>query len=324
MLLEKKDLPKTKTQPINIFKDDKIYSFDRDSSYVEITRMSEKISDSTFAIDNKTMDVIKSFDNPEIEYNEDSKELLIKKGKMKFKAKTFEYQLPQFNLENLQECKVDVEKLKIARKFTATVETRPILTSVCLKPNGTLYASDSYVAFRHFNGVCEEKGINIPNTFIDLLNGLNGAILIRFNDYCVVAEDDNHLFIGKLIVGEFPKLDRMMSANGNEITYNYDELKDCCTFANKVGKGNDNSGVIICKFENDRFKAFGLSEFESELICEKIKDFKVYITIERLQLLLDVANEKEKITIQNAGLTYPIYYQKNNDTFVITPIRSDL
>lgn len=324
MLLEKKDLPKTKTQPINVFNGTKIYSFDRDTTYVEITKINEKVSDTVFAIDNKTMDVIKSFDSPEIEYKEDSRELLIKKGKMKFKAKTFEYQLPQFNLENLQECEVDVEKLKIARKFTASVETRPILTSVCLKPNGTLYASDSYVAFRHFKGVCEEKGINIPNSFIDLLNGLNGIISVRFNDFCVVAKDDNHIFVGRLIAGEFPKLDRMMTAKGNFITFNFEEVKKIYTYANKVGKGNESNGTIICKLENDRFKAFGSSEFESELSCEYEEQYKFYITIEKLQLLLDVADGSETITVQNEGLTTPIYYSKNNDTFVITPIRSEL
>lgn len=323
MLLEKKDLPKTKTQPINVFNGAKIYSFDRDTTYVEITKISEKVSDTTFAIDNKTMDVIKSFDSPEIEYKEDSKELLIKKGKMKFKAKTFEYQLPQFNLDNLQECEVDVDKLKIARKFTASIETRPILTSVCLKPNGTLYASDSYVAFRHFNGVCEEKGINIPNSFIDLLNGLNGVISLRFNDHCIVAKEDNHIYLGRLIAGEFPKLDRMMTANGSFITYNYDELKQIYTFANKVGKGGENSGTIICKFENGTFKSFGENEFESELNCETESDYKFYITIEKLQLLLDVASGNETISVQNATFTSPIYYSKDKDTFVITPIRSE-
>lgn len=322
MLLEKKDLPKTKTQPINIFNGTKIYSFDRDSSYVEITRMSEKISDSTFAIDNKTMDVIKSFDNPEIEYNEDSKELIIKKGKMKYKAKTFEYQLPQYNLENLRKCEVDVDKLKIARKFTASVETRPILTSVCLKPNGTLYASDSYVAFRHFNGVCEEKGINILNSFIDLLYELKGVILLEFNEHCVVATDDNHIYIGRLVAGEFPKLDRMMTANGNFIKYNYDELKQIYTFANKVGKGGNNS-TIICKFENNTFKSFGENEFESELSCETENNYKFYITIEKLQLLLDVAGDNETISVQNATSSSPIYYSVDKDTFVITPIRSN-
>lgn len=321
MKLLVKDLPKSKTQPINVFNGDKIYSFDKDMSYVEITKISEKIADVVFAIDNKTMDVIKSFEEPEITFNKDSKELLIKKGKMKFKAKTFECQLPQFNLKELKECEVDVEKLKIARKFTASVETRPILTSVCLKPNGTIYASDSYVAFGHDKGLCEEKGINVPNTFIDLLNGLKNTISIRFNEQCIVVNDENHIFVGRLILGEFPKLDRMLKPIGNFITFNFEEVKEIYTYANKVGKSSENSNVIVCQFKNNMFKSFGDSEFESEINAEYEQDYIFNITIDKLQLLLDVANGSETISIQNNGSTSPIYYSKGEDTFVITPIR---
>lgn len=321
MKLLVKDLPKSKTQPINVFNGDKIYSFDKDTTYVEITKISEKIADVVFAIDNKTLDLIKSFEEPEITFNAESKELLIKKGKMRYKAKTFEYQLPQFNLKELKECEVDIDKLKLARKFTAIVEARPILTSVCLKPNGTIYASDSYVAFRHDKGDCEEKGINIPKNFIDLLNGLNGVISLRFNDHCIVANDENHVYIGRLVVGDFPKLDRMLIPNGNFITFNFDELKENYTFANKVGKGDEKSSSIICQFKNNGFKSFGACEFESEINAEYEQDYLFNITIDKLQLLLDVANGNETISIQSASPVHPIYYAKDNDTFVLTPIR---
>ena len=89
MELNINELAKTITFQTNIFNGSKIISYDLGMNVVVITKLSEKVSETKFAIDNKGFDIIKKFKTPELTFNEESKILEVKQGKSKFKIKIF-------------------------------------------------------------------------------------------------------------------------------------------------------------------------------------------------------------------------------------------
>ena len=324
------ELTKTKTMQINCFKGNKIYSFNSGVEVITICELSDVNFTTPFAIDSKAFDLIKKFNTPELELKDN--QLIVKEGKRKFTTQTLNFELPQYDLNEMLSCNVDLEILKRARKFTSNnMMNRPILTSVNLKENGNIYATDSYTLYR-YEKVKEDdttfKGINIPNTFIDLLDknitDEKTNLKIHFNSKCILVKKDNITFIGRLIVGDFPNIKSTLECYCPDyFNCDYEELKDNILFANNVGASKDNNANIICRFRNNNLKCYGASEYETEIeSITKSGDFEISIVIDFLQLLLNcVEKDVKEIKLKFNGSYKPIKYQDENQTIMFTPIR---
>lgn len=326
MQINTQEISKIKTMPINLFKGNKIYSFNSTLDFLEVCTLNDVNFENQFCIDNKSFDLIKKFNNPDLEFKDNI--LIVKEGKKKFTTKTFEYKLPDFNLTNMVKCEIDLESLKTARKFTSSKDARPILTSVHLKDNGNIYATDSFVLYRNVIADTinddELHGINISNSFIDLLQKNNDEkIEISFNDYCVLVKQENMMYVGRLILGMYPKLSKIFTDfYHEEIEYNLKELKENINFANNVGATKENNGNIICRLKNNQMQCFGDCDYECEFDYIKYSnDFDLTFTIDKLSLLINTFKNDENINLKFKNSTSPLYCHNDFQDIVITPIR---
>lgn len=332
MEINTKELSKTKSMAINLFKGNKIYSLNSDNGeLVIICELENARFDTPFAIDNKAFDLIKKFENPNLEL--DGTRLVVKEGRKKFTIETFNYELPQFDLTNMQKCEVNLELLKTARKFTSKKDIRPVLTSVNLVENGNMYASDSFALYRYEKVDSVDdfqlKSINIPNTFIDVLeknSDETSNIELLFNEKCILVINNNIKYISRLIVGAFPNVNKVINEQKSQhLELDFKELKDNIAFANNVGASKDNNANIICRFKNNHLKCYGACEFETEF--ENINyenNFEFSVVIELIQLLISSANQKlETIKLEFEGAFKPLTYKDElGQTILITPIRN--
>lgn len=330
MKINTKELSKTKSMAINLFKDNKVYSLNSNNSeLVVISELSNVTFDKSFAIDNKAIDLIKRFEEPDLEL--DGTILVVKNGKVKFKIETFAYELPQFDLTNMQKCEVDLNILKTARKFTSKKDTRPVLTAVNLIENGNVYATDSYGLYRYEKTNSENdftlKSINIPNTFIDLLEKTSddsSNIELLFNDKCILVINNNIKYISRLIVGTFPNVNRVLNAHFNQhLTIDFSELKENIALADVIGTSKENNDNIVCRFKNEKLKCYGACEFETEFeTINYSSDFEFSVVIDLVKLLLSCIDKNQsEITLEFEGGRNPISYKDElGQKVLITPI----
>lgn len=326
MILNVNELSKTKTFQTNIFNGSKIISYDNGMNVIVITKLSEKVSDVPFAVDNKGYDVIKKFKNPELSYDEEKNLLYVKQGKNKFKINTFKANLPQTNLDDLKSIQVNYKALKKACKFTSISEVRPILTAVCIKENGNIFATDSYVAYRWLKDTSNNdenvEEINVSKNFIEVIDSENEFIDIQYNANCIIYKNENITYVGRIINGVFPKLNKILDLNSpNSIIYNYDELKEALSLASNVGKTKENNGNIIIRLKEKSLIAYGESQFESVLDATVPENLDITFSSDKIILLLScVEKNKENIELNyNEGLS-PVILSQDNEKIIITQI----
>ena len=326
MELNINELAKTKTFQTNIFNGSKIISYDLGMNVVVITKLSEKVSETKFAIDNKGFDIIKKFKTPELTFDEESKILEVKQGKSKFKIKTFDQDVPQFDLSDLQTTKVNTKALKRAYKFTSITETRPILTSVCVKGNGNILATDSYVLYRFLKDPndtdenCSE--INITKDFINVIDSEDEEIEFSFNNSCVIYKKENVTYLGRLVAGNFPKLNRVFELRQpNELIYDFDELKEAINFSSNVGKTKETNGIIYCRLKDNYLKTYGESKYECQLTSTVPENLDISFTIDKLLLLLDCyEKENDKFVLMYNDSRSPVSFAQKNEKIVVAPV----
>lgn len=326
MILNINELSKTKTFQTNIFNGSKIISYDYGMNVIVITKLSEKVSDTPFAVDNKGYDLIKKFQSPELSYDEEKNILYVKQGKNKFKINTFKGNLPQTNLDDLKSIKVNYKALKKACKFTSISETRPILTSVCIKENGNIYATDSYVAYRCLKDENNDdenvEEINVSKNFIEVIDSECDFIDIQYNSNCIIYKNNNITYVGRIISGIFPKLNKILELKSpNSLVYKYDELKEALSLASNVGKTKENNGNIIIRLKEKSLIAYGESQFESVLDATVPENLDITFSSDKIILLLScVEKNKENIELNyNEGLS-PVIFSQNNEKIIITQI----
>lgn len=326
MILNVNELSKTKTFQTNIFNGSKIISYDNGMNVIVITKLSEKVADVPFAVDNKGYDVIKKFKNPELSYDEEKNLLYVKQGKNKFKINTFKGNLPQTNLDDLKSIQVNYKALKKACKFTSISEARPILTAVCIKENGNIFATDSYVAYRWLKDTSNNdenvEEINVSKNFIEVVDSENEFIDIQYNANCIIYKNENITYVGRIINGVFPKLNKILELNSpNSLVYNYEELKEALSLASNVGKTKENNGNIIIRLKEKSLIAYGESQFESVLDATVPENLDITFSSDKIILLLScVEKNKENIELNyNEGLS-PVILSQDNEKIIITQI----
>lgn len=317
-----------KVLPINLFKNNKLYSFDDGMNLIIVNELTTNFENQEFALDSKSLELIKKFENPDIELVDN--EVIIKDNNKKYKVKTINASLPDFNSQNLIGIRVKLEDLRTARKFTSNSATRPILTSVNVNQNGNIYATNSYIAYIHKGNENSDNvvsSVNIPNTFIDILDIDTEVVDIKFNEFNIYVMTENRLFISRVIMGNFPNIEKLtrIITSQQDIIFDYNELKEAITFASYVGKAKEYNSNIICKFNNSKLTCNGLNDFECDIACNyNDNDYNFNMSIDYAQLMVNTCNnvnDDNELVIKYTSPTSPLIVIQDNNTFMFTPIR---
>lgn len=318
MILNIKELPKNKLLENNTFIGNEFYSYDKDITLCIKAKLSIDLGEEAFSVDSNTMKMLFACVNPDITIK--GNQFIIKDGKKKYTAKIDRVSVPQFNLNDLKELEVDAKKLKLARKFTSSNDARPILTSVNVCSNGLIQASDTHVVYVHKidNNLTNENNfsINIPNTFIDLIQEEKNIVL-KTNGNLITYTHENNTYISKLIAGTFPELSKLTTYESTkEITFNKAELKECLKLVNNVGVDTNSKNSIIVELENDTLTTYGFNTFSSELDVKRDFDYDISFAPQFLNLLVETC-EEDKIKVYYQDTRKPLIRVINNEEVLL-------
>lgn len=308
-----------------------MYSYGLKSDMVIVCELDDFEIEKDFCIDSKALDMLKIL-NPINEIIVD-KTFVIKSKKGKYVGKLIEnssFNKPKMYFEN--SFNADFMRLKIASSFCSNSDKRPILTGVNVNSNGDINATDSFVAYRYINKENIGKTcytITIPKDFVDFISknvDIKDEITINFNYNTCMIKVDNIMYINNLLVGNYPSLSKVFETkNGaNKIKFLVDEFKEKVSIAKNIGANKDMP--IYITFENDKFEAYGNNDFSGEL--ENISDYKGFdyrftISLDYLGDILSYLKDDEKITLHYVGNIKPIFFEENENEFLILPIKRD-
>ena len=227
--------------------------------------------------------------------------------------------------------RADLSRLKIASKFCANSDKKPILTGVNVNSNGDINATDSFVAYRYVNEAKVENVLytnTIPSDFIDFISKITNEnfINIEFNNNTCMVTIDNIKYINNLLEGNYPNLSRIFESKStaNVIEFFTDELKEKVEIAKNVGANKDMP--IYMTFENDTFVANGSNDFSgklSNILDSDLFDYKFTISLDYLSDVLNSISDSEKISFYFTGSVRPIFLEDNGNEFLILPVKKD-
>lgn len=317
----------------NLFIGNKLYSFNDDKELITICDLGEDTNfDVPFTINNKSLDLIKMFNCPDVVIK--SNKLIIKEDNKKIETTYYNVDTNiDVDFDNLKECEVKIKNLKIAKNFISLkTNIRPILTSINVKDNGNIYATDSFALYKCGDMYSKNDdnvgGINIPSIFVDCLitssNDESIKLLYNENRNYVIAKQNEMTYISKTIQGEYPKLNALINTrHDNYVTYNLNELKSNIMIAKNIGQ-NDN-GKIVCELNNNMLKCYGNCEYEVELTnkVDYEKEFHIKVDMVLMLKLLNSVNDSEENITFNIATDNPrktiICDFDSSYKFILTP-----
>lgn len=287
-----------KSNYMNYFKEGKCYQWDKDKNVISITPTEIK---EEFCLDKNGMDMFLKFDNPEIKVG---KSLEVKSGKTKANIKLCEQELVLPNMEYTSSFKLDINKLKTANKFVSTNLKRPVLTGVNIS-NGYIAGTDSYFIYRE---TCEtDCNITIASQFINILNDAQSDIEIKCNDGVVCCDINGITYIGRLLSGAFPNVEKLYNTPANRVVVNKEELKQLLSFSE-----TKESNIIL---SNNKLVIEGENVFEAEIDLDI--NCEICLSLSRILTVINCIQEKELTIGYDDGL-HPIYI---NDNYLLCPVR---
>lgn len=289
-----------KSNYMNYFKEYKLYQWDKNRDVFTITNTNIQ---EEFCLDQKGMDMFLKFKNPEIKLG---KTLQVKSGKLKANIKLCNEALVMPNMDFTSSFKLDVNKLKIANKFVSTTQQRPILSGVNVS-DCHVTATDSFFAYRV---ECESDcNITIASQYINVLTSASNEVEIKCNKNTIACEIDDVVYIGRLLDGKYPDINKIFSVPNNKASINKQELKQLLSFSN-----NKDDYVI---FDNNKLIIEGENNFEADI--ELDINCAICLSIDRILTVINSIQEEE-IVINYSDPLRPIYI---NNNYLVLPIRRD-
>lgn len=290
-----------KSNYANYFKDGYLYQWDKDRDIFMITKVD--IEDE-FCLDQKAMDLFLKFDNPKITVGNT---LTVKSGKTKANIKLVNEVLSIPNMEFTNTYKVNIDKLKIAKNFISKNTNKLILTGININ-NNSILATDSYSAYRH--KIENNCNITIIPYFIDILLKKEGEIEIKTNNNTIAFEDEQTTYIGRLLNGDYPNLDRAFPSEGKTAIVDKKQLEKALSLSNDK---ND----YVCLSKNN-IKIEGLNEINIELDMDI--DIEIWFVVEKLNNIIKQVNDNEISILYNSN-TKPILI---NGEFLVLPVKKEV
>lgn len=289
-----------KSNYMNYFKDNKLYQWDKNKDIFTITKTDIK---EEFCLDQKGMDMLLKFKNPEIKLG---KSLQVKSGKVKANIKVCEETLNVPNMEATSTFKVNIDKLKIANKFVSTKDNRPLLTGVNIS-NNYVTATDSIFAFR---SACENDcNVTVSSQFINILtSNLKGELELKCNSNLISCEIEDTVFIGRLIAGTYPDLQKIYEKKpANQISIKKQELKELLSYA-------DNKNAFVTIQEN-KLVINGDNDFEADI--ELPIESNIMFMLDRFSNVVNCIEEDELVINYTDGV-HPVFI---NNEYLLMPTR---
>ena len=300
MILDTSLLP-NKLNDINYFKkvDDgcEIYSYAEKvttRNEVIVIKLDTQI-EKDFCVDSKALEMVKALQPADITITDKSFIIKSTKGKGKFTSRLLSEEL--FDLssnELLREINVDVDKLVKASQYVSKNDKKPILTGVRVNSEGNIYSSDSFKAYFHIPHNLSNDGITIPVAFINLTKTLFNDIKdinIYYNNNILMVENDNIKLYGRLIEGNYPNMEKIISniQYAKEVEVDVEELLDRLNIAQNVGSDEDKK-TTICLSQN-KIEALGDDNYEAEIKFDNQNEFCAKMQLESLSQALKNVNK---------------------------------
>lgn len=317
-----------KVNEINYFKkEDKgctLYSYSNKNTITIVAELPDFDIPHDFFVDDKAINMLNLL-APIKSIDIDNVCMSIKGAKGKYKARFIEGNViaPNMNLEN--SITVDVERLKIASKFVSTNDTRPVLTGVNIKSDNSIYATDSYMAYRYISKqtVSEENAnveIVIHKSFIDYISSLyNDKVQIFFNENTCMVKKDNISYVSRLLEGKYPDINRIY--NGvkklNKIVYDVKDLNEKLNIASIL---DFSSKYCVVNFKNNTMNVKAENPYDAEIDVTYEKDYEYNIALPRLKAVLSNL-QNDKMILDFEDNFKQLYIEENGNEFVLLPMR---
>ena len=225
-----------------------------------------------FAIVDSTLNaIVKLGSNVEVKLNENNIVAKSEKGKYTGKYIEIKYLIPNIDYDN--SIMADLSVLNKATMFASTNEKKPILTGINLSANGDVVATDSFKVYRKlgedFDSSFANPNITIPSSLIKIASGLfnNNIIEIKFNNNSFCMIENNIMFVGRLLDGNFPKVASLYKGL-ESLTYheiNATELLSCIDFTKMTGASAEKKILLYAYLSENHFKGVGEDVFEKEI-----------------------------------------------------------
>ena len=287
-----------KSNYMNYFKDGKLHQWDEQHNIHTITPVEIQ---EEFCLDKKGMDMFLKFDNPQIKVG---KTLQVKSGNVKANIKLSETTLVVPAFEHTHTVKLDLEKLKIAVKYIAAKDVQVALTGINLG-KGFINASDRFSSYR--TAIESDCDVVITKQFVDAINVGNGEIEVRCNAQNVATKVNDVVYIGRLIAGQFPPLERVYKNMGaNEFKVKKHDLVQLLKYSM-----DSQDKVYLSK---DRLQIKGSTELDANL--ELDLNCQIIVPISKLNLVLTTISE-EDIVVNYTDEKHPVFFNKD---FLLLPV----
>ena len=328
-MLDINKLPK-KLNEINYFKKEPfgctLYSYSLKNDTTIVVELSDFEIDNDFCIDNKVVDMLRIL-SPITSIKVDNV-FEIKSMKGKYKANLLDNQLRKPNMDFTKEFEVDFDRVLMASDFVDTKGTRVVLTGININSNGSINATDSYIAFRYINNDYKEQlganlSIIVPKDFIGFVaKEFSGKVKFEFNEQTCQLRKDNVKYITRLINGTYPSLDNIYNAKNNsqELVFDYKDFVEKYEVAKQVGQNSDKINCL--RFSNNKFVALGENEFESELTTNSSIAYDFALSQDKFDKVFSkISSANEKLKLNYTSSTRPLFFEDNGNEFLLLPIR---
>lgn len=328
-MLDINKLPK-KLNEINYFKKEPfgctLYSYSLKNDTTIVVELRDFEIDNDFCVESKVVDMLRVL-SPITSIKVDNVfEIKSKKGK--YKATLLDNQLKKPNMDFTKKFEVDFDRVLMASDFVDTKGTRVVLTGININSNGSINATDSYIAFRYINNDYKEQleenlSIIVPKDFIGFVSKeFSGKVKFEFNEQTCQLRKDNVKYITRLISGTYPSLDNIYNAKNNsqELVFDYKDFVEKYEVAKQVGQNSDKINCL--RFSNNKFVALGENEFESELTTNSNIAYDFALSQDKFDKVFSkISSANEKLKMNYTNPTRPLFFEDNGNEFLLLPIR---
>lgn len=332
-MLDIKKLPK-KVNEFNLFKKEEkgcvLYSYSQKTDTFIISKLEDFEIDKDFCVDEQAIKMLKLL-SP-ITNIDLSQGFKISSKKGKYKTQFVDFSVPIMNDEYTSKISVNIDVLNKATNFVSTKPQRPCLCGVNVNSDGDVIATDSYIAMKYDAPNKDEidhtvSNITLPVSFIKYLNdvGISGNVAIEFNEKNCMVQDENNMYITRLIAGNYPDMSKIISAKNDAtlIEITYDDFKEKFDLATNIISEKGISQILT--FNGLQFKSEGNDTYETELTVKnfnEMPEYKFSIQLNNLRTVINCINgTNNSINLYYIDSLKPIFVLEGQYTFLALPLR---
>ena len=209
---------------------------------------------------------------------------------------------------------IKIDDLKEAARYISNNQTKSVLCGVCVNQEGSIAATDSFKVYFLDNGGNFDKSVILEGNLTKEICKYSGDCHISYNENTIKATVSGAVIYGRIIVGRYPDIRRILALSEFSKQENFDinKLKDIIEVGKLVG---DNVKVDI----HDNTITF---EGDNEYTSSFDGNFKVYMTLEFLNLVVNfLSDANDDYSFYYIDEAKPLKFVKGNKNIVVLPLR---